>query len=84
MAASDVFAMPSLEEPVGLVYLEAMAMQLPVAALDDGGTPEVVRNDETGLLSEPGDVATLAGNLVALLSHAPHRWSSAGGCGSPG
>jgi glycosyltransferase involved in cell wall biosynthesis len=73
LAAADVFAMPSLEEPFGLVFLEAMAMRLPVAALNDGGTPEVVRHGETGLLSEPGDVDTFADNLVALLRDPDRR-----------
>jgi glycosyltransferase involved in cell wall biosynthesis len=67
LAAADVFAMPSREEPFGLVFLEAMAMKLPVVALDSGGTPEVVRHGETGLLSEPGDADGLADNLATLL-----------------
>jgi len=67
MAAADVFAMPSIDEPFGLVYLEAMAMERPVVALTNGGTPEVVVNGVTGLLSEPGDMDALAGNLLRLL-----------------
>ncbi len=67
MAAADVFAMPSFEEPFGLVFLEAMAMQLPVVALDNGGTPEVVADTRTGLLSAPGDTDALAANLRALI-----------------
>jgi L-malate glycosyltransferase len=67
MAAADVFAMPSFDEPFGLVYLEAMAMERPVVALTNGGTPEVVVDGVTGLLSEPGDMEALAGNLVRLL-----------------
>jgi glycosyltransferase involved in cell wall biosynthesis len=67
MAASDVFAMPSHLEPFGLVYLEAMAMELPVAALDDGGTPEVVVHGVNGLLSRFGDSETLASNLLTLV-----------------
>ena len=55
MAAADVFAMPSEWEPFGLVYAEAMAMALPVVALDNGGTVEVVEPGETGLLSAPDD-----------------------------
>ena len=51
MAAADIYAMPSTMEPFGLVFCEAMAMGLPVVALDDGGTPEVVVDGETGLLS---------------------------------
>lgn len=67
LAASDVFALPSHEEPFGLVYAEAMAMKRPVVAIDKGGTPEVVRHGETGLLSPLGDLDALAANLVRLL-----------------
>jgi glycosyltransferase involved in cell wall biosynthesis len=67
MAAADVFAMPSVDEPFGLVYLEAMAMERPVVALANGGTPEVVVDGVTGLLSEPGDMDALVANLERLL-----------------
>jgi glycosyltransferase involved in cell wall biosynthesis len=67
LAASDVFALPSFQEPFGLVYLEAMAMKKPVIALDNGGTPEVVEHGKSGLLSPPGDLSSLARNLLALL-----------------
>jgi glycosyltransferase involved in cell wall biosynthesis len=67
LAASDVFALPSYGEPFGLVYLEAMAMKRPVAALNSGGTPEVVIDGETGLLSEYGNNDELAKNLLTLL-----------------
>jgi glycosyltransferase involved in cell wall biosynthesis len=67
MAASDVFALPSLEEPFGLVFLEAMAMKKPVVAFNSGGAPEVVEHGKSGLLSPAGDHAALAANLVTLL-----------------
>lgn len=67
MAACDLFTLPSFEEPFGLVFLEAMAMQKPVIALNNGGTPEVVEHGRTGLLSPPWDVPALASNIVALL-----------------
>jgi glycosyltransferase involved in cell wall biosynthesis len=67
MAASDVFALPSYEEPFGLVFLEAMAMKKPVVALDSGGAPEVVEHGKSGLLSRPGDLETLSKNLLTLL-----------------
>jgi glycosyltransferase involved in cell wall biosynthesis len=50
------------------VFAEAMAMKRPVVALDNGGTPEVVRHGETGLLSRPGDIEALASNLSLLLA----------------
>jgi glycosyltransferase involved in cell wall biosynthesis len=67
MAAADLFALPSDEEPFGLVFAEAMAMKKPVVALDNGGTPEVVDDGKTGLLSARGDAAALASNILTLL-----------------
>lgn len=73
MAACDVFALPSLEEPFGLVFLEAMAMKKPVIALDSGGAPEVVEHGKSGLLSAAGDGQALASNLRMVLRDAPLR-----------
>jgi glycosyltransferase involved in cell wall biosynthesis len=67
IAASDVFALPSYEEPFGLVFLEAMAMKKPVIALKSGGAPEVVEHGRSGLLSPPGDLAALSANLLTVL-----------------
>jgi glycosyltransferase involved in cell wall biosynthesis len=67
MAACDVFTLASFEEPFGLVFLEAMVMQRPVVAIDNGGTPEVVEHGQTGLLSPPWDVPALAANILTLL-----------------
>ncbi len=67
LAAADLFAMPSHEEPFGLVFCEAMAMGKPVIALDDGGTVEVVEHGRTGLLSPHGDIDALTANIRALL-----------------
>lgn len=80
MAAADIYAMPSFEEPFGLVYAEAMAMKLPVVALNSGGVPELIEHGVTGLLSEPGDRAALAANLLALLRD-PDRCSRMGEAG---
>ncbi len=67
MAACDVFTLPSFEEPFGLVFLEAMAMQKPVVSLDNGGTPEVVEHGRSGFLAPAKDVAALAAHIVTLL-----------------
>ncbi|MDP8909468.1 MAG: glycosyltransferase family 4 protein [Chloroflexota bacterium] len=55
-------------EPFGLVAIEAMAMGKPVIAARSGGLPEVVIDDVTGLLVEPGDVEDLRHALVRLMS----------------
>jgi glycosyltransferase involved in cell wall biosynthesis len=67
MAACDIFALPSFEEPFGLVFAEAMASKKPVIALHSGGVPEVVEHGRSGLLSPPGDAAALVNNLATLL-----------------
>lgn len=73
MAACDVFALPSFEEPFGLVFLEAMAMKRPVVSLNNGGTPEVVEHGRSGLLSPSGDIEGLAANIVTLLANPEMR-----------
>ena len=73
MAAADVFAMPSFEEPFGLVFAEAMAMELPIVALDNGGTREVVIHGRHGLLSDPSDIEALTTNILTLLDDHPLR-----------
>jgi len=73
LAASDLFTMPSFEEPFGVVFLEAMAMRKPVIGIDNGGTPEVVTQGKAGLLSPPWDVPRLAENISQLLRDAELR-----------
>lgn len=73
MSACDIYAMPSHEEPFGMVFLEAMCMQRPVVALRAGGVPEVVAEPDAGLLSDPGDVDGLAANLLRLIRDPAER-----------
>lgn len=63
---ATAFALPSLYEPFGIAFLEAMAYALPCLGADGCAMPEIVADGKTGLLSAPGDVASLAGNLAAL------------------
>ncbi len=67
LAACDIFAMPSHEEPFGLVFLEAMAMKKPIIAIANGGTVEVVEHGRTGLLAPPGDIDALAEHISTLI-----------------
>lgn len=50
LSAADVFACPSIYEPLGIVNLEAMACGTAVVASDVGGIPEVVQDSVTGTL----------------------------------
>ncbi|MBP6011543.1 MAG: glycosyltransferase family 4 protein [Alphaproteobacteria bacterium] len=67
LAGGDVFAWPGLGEAYGLVFLEAQAAGLPIAACRDHGVPDTVREGETALLSAPGDVSAYAANLRRLV-----------------
>lgn len=80
IAAADIMALPSFEEPFGLVYAEAMAMKKPVVAFDNGGTPEVVDHEKSGLLSAQDDVPALAANLRRLVTE-PALRARMGECG---
>ena len=64
----DVVAVPSLwYENRPTVIVEAHAARVPVVAARLGGMAELVRHDENGLLFEPGNVESLAGQLQRLL-----------------
>jgi glycogen synthase len=45
-----VFVCPSVYEPFGIINLEAMACETPVVAASVGGIPEIIVDNETGLL----------------------------------
>jgi len=68
VAASDVFALNSTYEGLPHVVLEAMQLGVPVVATAVGGTGEVVRDGENGLLVPSGDLGALQGALARLLS----------------
>lgn len=51
--ACDVFVLPSLHEPFGIVVLEAWSCEKPVVASRVGGLQQVVRDGENGLLFDP-------------------------------
>lgn len=65
---STVFALPSLREPFGIAFLDAMACGLPCVGTRVEAVPEIVREGETGLLVPPGDPVPLALALERLLA----------------
>ena len=67
MAAMDVFTLPSLNEGMGRVLVEAMAMELPCVASRVSGIPDVVSEGETGLLVPAREPEALATALLTVL-----------------
>jgi len=66
-AAFDMFVLSSHDEGMSNAILEAMSMELPVVATDVGGTGEVVRHGESGLLVPAKDPLPLADAIAAVL-----------------
>ncbi len=72
-AALDVLLAPSLWEGFGLVFLEAMALGLPIISTRASAIPEVVVEGETGWLVPPRDSDALGAALLHALTDAGTR-----------
>jgi glycosyltransferase involved in cell wall biosynthesis len=71
---ATLFAMPSRKpEGLGLAFLESMACGRPVIGSNSGGTPEIVRNGETGLLVQRNESDEIAHALRQLLDNPEER-----------
>jgi glycosyltransferase involved in cell wall biosynthesis len=73
LAAANVFVLPSVLDAQGgmdnlpTVIMEAMATGLPVISTNIGGIPEMVVQNETGFLVQPGDSVALAGAIEKVI-----------------
>jgi glycosyltransferase involved in cell wall biosynthesis len=63
---ATVFAMPSVYEPFGVAFLEAMAYRLPCLGSDRCAMPEIVEEGITGYTVDAFDTETLARRLLEL------------------
>jgi glycosyltransferase involved in cell wall biosynthesis len=64
--AADAFVLPSLKEPYGTVYGEAMSFGLPVVGWRAGNLPYLADHEREGLLVAPGDLHGLTAALLRL------------------
>jgi glycosyltransferase involved in cell wall biosynthesis len=67
LAAVDVLTVPSYDEGLPRVVLEAMAMRVPVVATRVGGIPEAVEDGRSGLLIPSGDANALVAAVTRVL-----------------
>lgn len=73
---ADAFVAPSVDEPFGQVYLEAMAAGLPVIATNSGGPPSFINTDPArpeGWLVTPDDQEELAAAIVSASTDGNER-----------
>jgi glycosyltransferase involved in cell wall biosynthesis len=66
---ATLVVMPSLNEPLGMSQIEALALGVPVLASRTGGIPETIDDGVSGCLIEPGNVSAWQTALVAALDH---------------
>lgn len=67
LSGIDVLALPSLNEAVGRIILEAACFGVPAVASRTGGVPEIIQDGLTGILVEPGNARELAEGIMLLL-----------------
>lgn len=80
VAAMDVFVLASAKEGLPRVILEAMLLGKPVVSSSVTGSKELVRDGETGLLYDYGDIAALTGRIKELAMDESKR-TAMGGAG---
>jgi glycosyltransferase involved in cell wall biosynthesis len=64
---AHVFALASLEEPLGVVIMEAMALEVPVVVTGRGGVAELVSNGVDGLLIDPRNPLQMSEAIAKVL-----------------
>ncbi len=65
---ATVFALPTLREPFGIAFLDAMANGVPCVGTRTEAVPEIIEDGRTGLLVPPADAQALAHALDRVLS----------------
>lgn len=69
LAAADLFVLPTLDDALPTVLIEAMAAQKPIVASEVGGVPELVEDGRNGLLVTPANPEALAAACLKLMNN---------------
>ncbi len=72
-ASCDIMVNSSYNEGLPMTILEAMASHLPIIATNVGGVGKVIKNQENGILLEPGNAETLADAILELTGNGQKR-----------
>lgn len=78
--SATALVVPSVNEGLGLVAVEAQLCETPVIAFDSGGLADVVSNGRTGILVEDISASALAAAIDSLLA-SPDRGAALGAAG---
>ena len=73
MRRAAIYVQPSFEEALGLALQEAMFYGCACAGSRVGGIPELIQENNTGLLFDPGNVGQLAQALEQLIQNTDLR-----------
>ncbi|MDI6591320.1 MAG: glycosyltransferase family 4 protein [Patescibacteria group bacterium] len=68
LSVADCFVLPSLKEGFGIAILEAQAAGVPAVATKVGGIPDIIRDEETGILVEPKNSQVIAQAIIKIFS----------------
>jgi len=73
LKTTDIFVLASHAEPLGVAYLEAMAMGVPTIGTTGGGVGEIITHGQDGILVPPNDPPALAQAIVDLMADDARR-----------
>ncbi|SNS38404.1 exopolysaccharide biosynthesis GT4 family glycosyltransferase EpsE [Antarctobacter heliothermus] len=65
---AHLFVLASWHEPLGVAYMEAMAMGVPTIGTDAGGVAELITDGSTGYLVEPKNPGQLTRTIRSLVN----------------
>jgi len=69
LKAFDIFVLSSVKEGFPWTILEAMAAEVPIVATKVGGVPEIIQNNQSGIIIEPKNLKQLAEAIKKLIKN---------------